>query len=352
MTNKLIKKVTNKKHNKSITKEITRVIYVMDESGSMGYLKNDVLSFFKSNISTLFSSARDLNQYVEAGSLTFGDIVRSRNYLTTSEDTIKNAMSSYNPQGWTALNDAIYEAITILEVPAYVNQRVANLVVIITDGLENMSKNVTTHAVAKLIREKQKLGNWTFAFNGPRGSKATISKLYEIPQENIIEWEGQQEFRTAGQINDFATVNYMTTRSLGGTQTMSYYVDLNNITPSVVKKLNDVSPKFHRYEVKSATNIKDFVEDQGRTYIAGNAFYELTKPEDIQGYKNMLVFEKKTGSIYSGTEAKAALGLPLNSNIRVRPLDHSDKYSIFVESKSYNRKLVPGTVVLYKNNLI
>ena len=76
----------------------------------------------------------------------------------------------------------------------------------------------------------------------------------------------------------------------------------------------------------------------------GGAFYQLSKSEKIQARKQIAVLEKKTDRVYTGPEARALLGLPDNE-VRVKP-DHNDNFTIFVQSTSVNRKLVPNTRLL------
>lgn len=90
--------------------------------------------------------------------------------------------------------------------------------------------------------------------------------------------------------------------------------------------------------------IRDWVIECGHTYRTGGAFYQLSKSEKVQARKQIAVLEKKTDRVYTGPEARALLGLP-NTEVRVKP-DHNDDFTIFVQSTSVNRKLVPNTRLL------
>ncbi len=69
--------------------------------------------------------------------------------------------------------------------------------------------------------------------------------------------------------------------------------------------------------------------------IKDSAFYELSKPEKVQGHKDIAIRDKTTG-------ARDLLGLPKYGDIRLAPLDHGN-YNLFVQSTSVNRKLMNGT---------
>ena len=68
----------------------------------------------------------------------------------------------YHVRGNTALLDAIGATVSsIVDVP---DDRF--IVITFTDGHENASREWTRDAVARLIRERKALGNWTFGFFG------------------------------------------------------------------------------------------------------------------------------------------------------------------------------------------
>ena len=101
--------------------------------------------------------------------------------------------------------------------------------------------------------------------------------------------------------------------------------------------------------------ISDFVKEQGANFQKGRGFYEFTKREKIQGYKEIILMDKDSGDIYNGEDVRKILGLPPQSDqhdsdredVKLRPADF-DKYDVFVQSTSYNRKLVGGTRLLYE----
>ena len=97
---------------------------------------------------------------------------------------------------------------------------------------------------------------------------------------------------------------------------------------------------------QDGAQIRDFCESKIGSYQTGAAYYELTKPEDIQFHKAVVVENIHSGKRYSGPAARNLLGLPPTGTIRVRPGDHGS-FKIFVQSTSVNRKLVGGTTLLY-----
>ncbi|MEI5604674.1 VWA domain-containing protein, partial [Streptomyces brasiliscabiei] len=74
----------------------------------------------------------------------------------------------------------------------------------------------------------------------------------------------------------------------------------------------------------------------------GRGFYEFTKTETIQGKKEVILMDRKTGDMFTGQKAREMLGLPEGASIRIKPTS-LEKYVVFVQSTSANRKLMGGT---------
>jgi hypothetical protein len=105
-----------------------------------------------------------------------------------------------------------------------------------------------------------------------------------------------------------------------------------------------------RFQVLSIDHdavIKDFVLENGLRFKKGRGFYEFTKTETIQGGKEVVLMDKSSGDMYSGRKARDMLGLPEGESARIRPTS-LEKYAVFVQSTSVNRRLVGGTRFLYE----
>jgi hypothetical protein len=119
----------------------------------------------------------------------------------------------------------------------------------------------------------------------------------------------------------------------------SYYADAD---------LRAVSPgRFQVLEVEQDISIKAFVLENGLTFKVGRGFYEFTKTETIQGHKEIILMERATGDLFEGESAREMLGLPVGATVRIKP-SNLEKYIVFVQSTSANRKLIGGTNFLYE----
>jgi hypothetical protein len=134
---------------------------------------------------------------------------------------------------------------------------------------------------------------------------------------------------------------------------------LNNLFNTMMKRdkpaptfaaadLHAVPPgRFQMLAVDNDTPIKDLVVENGLRFKKGRGFYEFTKTETIQAGKEVVLMDKKTGDRFSGLKARELLGLPVGESTRIRPTS-LEKYAVFVQSTSANRKLMGGTRFLYE----
>lgn len=113
--------------------------------------------------------------------------------------------------------------------------------------------------------------------------------------------------------------------------------DLRAVTPG----------RFQVLDIDKNCAIKDFVVENGLTFQRGRGFYEFTKTETIQGKKEIILMDRATGDLFEGESAREMLGLPPGETVRIKPAN-LEKYLVFVQSTSYNRKLLEGTKFLYE----
>lgn len=113
-------------------------------------------------------------------------------------------------------------------------------------------------------------------------------------------------------------------------------------------ELRAVTPgRFQVLEVDNDISIKAFVLENGLTFKTGRGFYEFTKTETIQGEKEIVLMDRSTGDLFEGEAAREMLGLPMGATVRLKP-SNLEKYIVFVQSTSANRKLIGRTRFLYE----
>ncbi|MFD8781031.1 vWA domain-containing protein [Kitasatospora sp. NPDC059599] len=196
--------------------------------------------------------------------------------------------------------------------------------------------------------------HWTSAILVPNSLAKRTAQEYGFPAGNIAIWDADS---TKGVEEAIGTVKTAATSFLRGREkgvrgTRNLFTmgqDLN--TADVAASLDALDAgKYVLVPVDEQAPIREFVTRTGHAYKTGCAYYELSKREKIQGSKQLAVAEKDpatgrmTGKVFSGPAARRLLGLPA-SEVAVKPGDNPS-YTVFVQSTSVNRKLVPGTKLL------
>lgn len=106
--------------------------------------------------------------------------------------------------------------------------------------------------------------------------------------------------------------------------------------------------RFQQIAVEYDQPIKQLVEANGLMFKTGRGFYEFTKKETIQAKKEVIILDKETGDMYQGDAGREVLGLPIGVSVDIKPTYDRDRYTVFVQSTSNNRKLIGNTTFLYE----
>ena len=113
--------------------------------------------------------------------------------------------------------------------------------------------------------------------------------------------------------------------------------------------------RFQVMPVHSAVVIKAFIESTGVRFKAGRGFYELTKAETVGPQKEIVVQRRATGEMFTGKAARSLLGIADGAGqVKLGPQTIPAQlldYRVFIQSTSYNRRLVGGTMFLYELDL-
>lgn len=143
---------------------LLHICFVLDESGSMYSSVNDVVSGFHKMIEEQ-KQVKDGECIVSV--YRFANTVKS-DFIGKPVQEIETI--EYNPNGCTAMNDGIGTAID--EIGLWLNDMdeserpSKNLIVIMTDGEENSSKEYTLKDVQDRIKHQEEKYNWSFVYMG------------------------------------------------------------------------------------------------------------------------------------------------------------------------------------------
>ncbi len=163
------------------------VCYIIDRSGSMRGQNKQVIDGFNEQLQDML---KDTTCNYQVSTVLFDDEYKLLHDNLPLSSVKPMTDGDFVPRGMTALLDAVGK--TIQTVPSDVTRC---MMIIITDGGENSSKEYNKDQIRKLIDEKQKTG-WAFVFLGAN----------------------QDSWATAGglNINTSNAVNYYDSHTIGG----------------------------------------------------------------------------------------------------------------------------------------
>ena len=324
---------------------INHIAFVVDRSGSMHGLSSQVVKVFDTQIQHLAKRSQELDQETRATVYLFD---HENNCLFYDKDVMRlpSLAAHYSPRGNTALIDATMLAIDELGKTAQLHGDHAFLLYVLTDGQENASRT-RPDILAKALETLP--DNWTVAVLVPNALGVAEAKRFGFSSNNIMQWEATAKgMEEVGVKMRAATDSYMAARATGVRGTKSLFtLDTSSLASRKVSDNLNALPdsRFILAEVTRDSDIRTFVESKVGSYVKGNTYYQLTKKEEVQPYKQVAVQNKVSGRVYTGTEARDLLQLPATT-VNVKPESGASKFNIFIQSTSVNRKLIAGTKAL------
>lgn len=205
---------TDQKNKNNKPKDV-ELVFILDRSGSMGGLESDTIGGYNSMLS---KQKKEKTGKVSVTTVLFDDQYELLYNQVPIEKVSPMTEEEYYVRGSTALLDAIGK--TVMQVKANQDKKEIKdkvLFVIITDGMENASREYRTEQVKKLIEERKEKDNWEFLFLGAnidaigtaqnigidssravrfKSDKKGTTKNYEVLNEAI------KEVRNGYQLND------------------------------------------------------------------------------------------------------------------------------------------------------
>lgn len=320
------------------------VAFVLDVSGSMHGLLDQVQKVFQKQIDFLRKSSLAFEQETRVSVYVFDDNVQC---LISDVDVARPMeLEKLRSGGSTALLDACVLAIDDLELLPQKYGDHSFIIYLLTDGEENMSKCTASFFKSKL---RNLPNNFSICALAPTINSIQYLKNYGIPEGNIDKWDTTNKgLEEVGERIEKTITNFYNARKTGVRSMSTMFADLNNVTLSDIKQVAKEVKKFDiliNEDVK-AVHIKPLVESKlNKPYQIGRSFYELVKRETIQENKEIAIQDKKTGKVYVGFDARQILGLPTRGSIKIDPVD-SPKWNVYVQSNAVNRNVIPKQRIL------
>lgn len=168
----------------------TEIVFIIDSSGSMSTIKKDTIGGFNEFI----GEQKKLEGKANASLIFFNSSYLPAYYnkpLNEVEDLNEN---TFRPSGSTALLDSIGR--TLNELMTKEGSEIAPdkyLVVIITDGEENSSKEYSNDAIRKIIEDLRSKGNWEFVYLGANQDSFSVAGAMGISVSNSMDFTADSE---------------------------------------------------------------------------------------------------------------------------------------------------------------
>ena len=163
---------------------LTEIVIIIDKSGSMGHLSNDVVG----GINTFIQEQKKLEGDVNLSMILFdGNIEHKYDRIKLSEVN-ELTSSEYRPCGSTSLYDAIGFATS--HIGSKLNDAPENdrpskvLFAIMTDGEDNTSKEYTAQKIKEIIDHQTSKYSWEFVFMAANINVAQAADMIGIRNEN------------------------------------------------------------------------------------------------------------------------------------------------------------------------
>jgi hypothetical protein len=193
----------------------TDLVMILDDSSSMGHLRNATISGFNEYIET---QAR-LPGRTFVTVVLFNTRVKMISERQPIETLPKLTADVYRPDGMTALYDAVGQTIgKLAQNPSTGTGRV--LFVIDTDGEENSSKEYTLQRVQNMIQTQKQL-EWAFVFLGANDSQWQGAHLG-------TQSTGGYTSTASGVYNKYANLATNTTMMRGSAKSFSNTISTQN----------------------------------------------------------------------------------------------------------------------------
>lgn len=173
-------------------KNLTELVFILDESGSMAGLTDDTIGGFNS----LINKQKDEEGEAFVTTVFFNSDAKTVHDRISVESVPELTRKDYVPSGCTALLDAVGETIRhIADIHKYARDEdrpEKTLFVITTDGMENASRKYDVKEIKRMITREQEEYGWEFIFLGANIDAAETAGSMGIRADNAVEYHSDR----------------------------------------------------------------------------------------------------------------------------------------------------------------
>jgi len=181
-------------NKENVVPKETYYLLIVDASSSMNHLKNSTISGVNEQIDSIKQLEKEFpDQKYNMSFIHFNSAVTIE-YTDRQSDSLEYITEkNYNCSGMTALLDAI--GVGVKNLNDKIGEKIASgeasaVVVIITDGEENSSREFNGTKIKSMIEELQATNRWTFTFVGANIDSISTASRYGIDNKNVMQFSG------------------------------------------------------------------------------------------------------------------------------------------------------------------
>ena len=233
---KAIKRIKNAVCSKCGKTLKTQIAIVLDRSGSMGVCRKETIDAFNEQVKTIRQNSKK-GMDTRVSLFTFGTVADEPKFFNEPATSLEElTMEDYVPEGYTAMYDGVGMAITRLN-DLKEDKDTAYLVVIISDGEENNSKEFNAAKIAEKIKSLEATRHWTFTYLGANQDLSQVSKRLNININNTMDFASTGAGVRAAQASVLcATSAYLGARAGGQTNVDNFYATDKTAADKKAKK--------------------------------------------------------------------------------------------------------------------
>ena len=168
---------------------MTELVFILDRSGSMYGLEQDTIGGFNS----MLTKQKALQDEAYVTTVLFDHTIRTLHDRLSLQQVQPMTESDYTIGGSTALLDAVGSTIKhIARIHKYAHpdhKPHKTLFVIITDGMENASREYTYDMVKELISHEQEKYGWEFLFLGANIDAVSEGARFGIAPDRAVTYK-------------------------------------------------------------------------------------------------------------------------------------------------------------------
>lgn len=206
-------------------KPITRVGIVLDRSGSMLTIRDEMIAGCNDQLKVLRQSEEEGNE-VYVTLISFATFVDKPIFLNAPVSSIPNLTPErYQPEGATAMFDGVGDMLdSLCENKDLNDENVSFLVLVISDGEENASQRFGPSAIAQRVKALQATGRWTFVYLGANQDLSEVKENMNLYTGNTAAFNSTAEGTVrASYVTSQNLASYMNSRAQGVSSTDNFY---------------------------------------------------------------------------------------------------------------------------------